>query len=77
MLECLKLVFFLFSFFAGVCAQEIRNAKMKTWFKEIIAGEIEITLAKKQIKCKYKMRVVFTKCNQAVPRCCSQKERKM
>lgn len=43
---------FFLSFFAGLCAQEIRNAKRKTWFKEIIAGEIEISLAKKQIKCK-------------------------
>lgn len=34
-------------FLAGLCAQEIRNAKMTTWFNEIIAGEIEISLAKK------------------------------
>lgn len=38
---------------------------MTTQFNEIITGEIEISLAKKRIKCKYRMRVVFTKWEQA------------
>lgn len=41
---------------------------MTTWFTEIIAGENERNLAKKQIECKYRIRMVFTKCKQAVLR---------